>query len=207
MHLLASLAAHGWHSAAWRVSGAAGFAGAAPFRAMARTAERGGLDAVLLGMPTAPDGAARERQGRWHPAGSAATAGSDDRRHRADRPLRLVARRRRRAVSRRAGLRDARSSRLRTHRLDHRAGGTAGTGHPISPHQFARVSRGPRRAWSSSSTSRGSFGIAGKTAASSSTRRAPLSPTRCACIRSSMPDGSSPCAGRSTCRVPCRASR
>ncbi len=54
MHLLASLAAHGWHSAAWRVSGAAGFDGAAPFRAMARTAERGGLDAVLLGMPTAP---------------------------------------------------------------------------------------------------------------------------------------------------------
>lgn len=31
-----------------------GFAGAAPFRAMARTAERGGLDAVLLGLPTAP---------------------------------------------------------------------------------------------------------------------------------------------------------
>ena len=54
MHLLASLAAHGWHSAAWRVTGAAGFGGAAPFRSMAQTAERGGLDAVLLGMPTAP---------------------------------------------------------------------------------------------------------------------------------------------------------
>jgi alkanesulfonate monooxygenase SsuD/methylene tetrahydromethanopterin reductase-like flavin-dependent oxidoreductase (luciferase family) len=54
MHLLASLAAHGWHSAAWRVTGAAGFAGAAPFQAMAQTAERGGLDAVLVGMPTAP---------------------------------------------------------------------------------------------------------------------------------------------------------
>ena len=54
MHLLASLAAHGWHAAAWRVTGAAGFAGAAPFRAMAKTAERGGLDAVLLGLPTAP---------------------------------------------------------------------------------------------------------------------------------------------------------
>ena len=34
--------------------GKPGFAGAAPFRAMARTAERGGLDAVLLGLPTAP---------------------------------------------------------------------------------------------------------------------------------------------------------
>jgi alkanesulfonate monooxygenase SsuD/methylene tetrahydromethanopterin reductase-like flavin-dependent oxidoreductase (luciferase family) len=54
MHLLASLAAHGWHPAAWRVSGTAGFAGAAPFKAAAQTAERGGLDAVLLGLPTAP---------------------------------------------------------------------------------------------------------------------------------------------------------
>src|ERR1700730_19324960 len=54
MHLLASLAAHGWHPAAWRVSGRAGFAGAAPFTAAAQTAERGGLDAVLLGLPTAP---------------------------------------------------------------------------------------------------------------------------------------------------------
>ena len=54
MHLLASLAAHGWHPAAWRVSGQAGFAGAAPFKAAAQTAERGGLDAVLLGLPTAP---------------------------------------------------------------------------------------------------------------------------------------------------------
>jgi len=54
MHLLASLAAHGWHPAAWRVSSIAGFAGAAPFTAAAQTAERGGLDAVLLGLPTAP---------------------------------------------------------------------------------------------------------------------------------------------------------
>jgi alkanesulfonate monooxygenase SsuD/methylene tetrahydromethanopterin reductase-like flavin-dependent oxidoreductase (luciferase family) len=54
MHLLASLAAHGWHPAAWRVSGMAGFEGAAPFKAAAQTAERGGLDAVLLGLPTAP---------------------------------------------------------------------------------------------------------------------------------------------------------
>lgn len=56
MHLLVSLAAHGWHPAAWRVSGAAGFAGVAPFRAMVRTAERAGLDAVLLGLPVvSPD--------------------------------------------------------------------------------------------------------------------------------------------------------
>src|SRR5450755_3789538 len=54
MHLLASLAAHGWHPAAWRVSGTTGFAGAAPFKAAAQTAERGGLDAVLLGLPAAP---------------------------------------------------------------------------------------------------------------------------------------------------------
>ena len=51
MHLVASLAAHGWHPAAWRVTGKAGFEGVAPFRAMAQTAERGGLDAILLGLP------------------------------------------------------------------------------------------------------------------------------------------------------------
>ena len=57
MHLLTSLSAHGWHPAAWRVSGAAGFEDAAPFKAMARLAERGGLDAVLLGLPPgSPDG-------------------------------------------------------------------------------------------------------------------------------------------------------
>lgn len=54
MHLLVSLAAHGWHPGAWRVSGAAAFAGARPFRTMTQIAERGGLDAVLLGLPTAP---------------------------------------------------------------------------------------------------------------------------------------------------------
>jgi alkanesulfonate monooxygenase SsuD/methylene tetrahydromethanopterin reductase-like flavin-dependent oxidoreductase (luciferase family) len=53
VHLFVSLAAHGWHPAAWRVSGQAGFAGAAPFLRAARTAEEGGLDAVLLGLPTA----------------------------------------------------------------------------------------------------------------------------------------------------------
>ena len=51
MHLVASLAAHGWHPAAWRVTGKAGFDGVASFRTMARTAERGGLDAILLGLP------------------------------------------------------------------------------------------------------------------------------------------------------------
>jgi alkanesulfonate monooxygenase SsuD/methylene tetrahydromethanopterin reductase-like flavin-dependent oxidoreductase (luciferase family) len=54
VHLIASLAAHGWHPAAWRVSGRAGFEGAAPFVRAAKIAERGGLDAVLLGLPTAP---------------------------------------------------------------------------------------------------------------------------------------------------------
>ena len=54
MHLLTSLAAHGWHPAAWRMKDEAGFAAAAPFRTMARAAERGGLDAVLLGLPIAP---------------------------------------------------------------------------------------------------------------------------------------------------------
>jgi alkanesulfonate monooxygenase SsuD/methylene tetrahydromethanopterin reductase-like flavin-dependent oxidoreductase (luciferase family) len=54
VHLLASLAAHGWHPAAWRVSGATGFEGVTPFRTSARLAESGGLDAVLLGLPTAP---------------------------------------------------------------------------------------------------------------------------------------------------------
>jgi alkanesulfonate monooxygenase SsuD/methylene tetrahydromethanopterin reductase-like flavin-dependent oxidoreductase (luciferase family) len=54
VHLFASLAAHGWHSAAWRVTGRVGFEGAAPFLRAAKTAERGSLDAVLLGLPTAP---------------------------------------------------------------------------------------------------------------------------------------------------------
>ena len=54
MHLLVSLASHGWHPAAWRVADVPGFAGAEPFRAMARLAERGGVDAVLVGPPSAP---------------------------------------------------------------------------------------------------------------------------------------------------------
>ena len=53
MHLFASLAAHGWHPAAWCVSGQPGFDGVAPFVRAAQAAERGGLDAVLLGLPTA----------------------------------------------------------------------------------------------------------------------------------------------------------
>jgi alkanesulfonate monooxygenase SsuD/methylene tetrahydromethanopterin reductase-like flavin-dependent oxidoreductase (luciferase family) len=52
VHLVVSLAAHGWHPAAWRVTGKTGFDGVAPFRTMARAAERGGLDAILLGLPT-----------------------------------------------------------------------------------------------------------------------------------------------------------
>lgn len=56
MHLVVSLAAHGWHPAAWRVSGAAGFGGVVPFAAMMRTAEHAGLDAVLVGLPVASPG-------------------------------------------------------------------------------------------------------------------------------------------------------
>jgi alkanesulfonate monooxygenase SsuD/methylene tetrahydromethanopterin reductase-like flavin-dependent oxidoreductase (luciferase family) len=51
MHLLVSLTAHGWHPAAWRVTRTEGFAAATPFRTMVQTAERGMLDAVLLGLP------------------------------------------------------------------------------------------------------------------------------------------------------------
>ncbi|MFO1161504.1 MAG: LLM class flavin-dependent oxidoreductase [Reyranellaceae bacterium] len=54
MHILVSLAAHGWHPAAWRVTGAAGFEDVVPYKAMVRTVERAGLDAVLLGLPATP---------------------------------------------------------------------------------------------------------------------------------------------------------
>ena len=53
MHLLVSLANHGWHPTAWRVTEAPAFGAATPFRSMARMAEQGGLDAVLVGLPTA----------------------------------------------------------------------------------------------------------------------------------------------------------
>ena len=53
MHLFTSLTAHGWHPAAWRVVERPGFAGAKPFLEAAAMAERGGLDAVLLGLPAA----------------------------------------------------------------------------------------------------------------------------------------------------------
>ena len=49
----------------WRVSGQAGFAGAAPFRAAAQTAERGGLDAVLPRPANCAAGGTRRGQGRW----------------------------------------------------------------------------------------------------------------------------------------------
>jgi len=53
MHLFVSLAAHGWHPAAWQVAERPGYAGARPYLQAAATAERGGLDAVLLGLPVA----------------------------------------------------------------------------------------------------------------------------------------------------------
>ncbi|HSH99284.1 MAG TPA: LLM class flavin-dependent oxidoreductase [Reyranella sp.] len=59
MHLFTSLAAHGWHPAAWRVAEHPGFSGAKPYCQAAAAAERGGLDAVLVGLPVA-DRAARE---------------------------------------------------------------------------------------------------------------------------------------------------
>jgi alkanesulfonate monooxygenase SsuD/methylene tetrahydromethanopterin reductase-like flavin-dependent oxidoreductase (luciferase family) len=59
MHLFVSLAAHGWHPAAWRVAEHPAFAGAKPYLQAAVAAERGGLDAVLVGLPVAAR-AARE---------------------------------------------------------------------------------------------------------------------------------------------------
>lgn len=51
MNLLVSLAAHGWHPAAPRMSGQPAFAGITPFAKAARKAEQGGVDAVSLGLP------------------------------------------------------------------------------------------------------------------------------------------------------------
>ena len=142
MHLLASLAAHGWHAAAWRVTGAAAFAGAAPFRAMAKTAEQGGLDAVLLGLPTAP----RARRDGGKVDGI-----------RLD-PLPLVAAMI--GATERIGLcawwpgdvaepfHVARVFATLDHLASGRTGwiagleGARGTGHPLSPHQLARHRRG-----------------------------------------------------------------
>ena len=54
MHLFVSLAAYGWHPAAWRVAERPGFEATRPNVEAAALAERGGLDAVLLGLPVAP---------------------------------------------------------------------------------------------------------------------------------------------------------
>src|ERR1700759_4770944 len=51
LHLTVALNGAGWHPAAWRGSTAPRMPSGARFQAMARTAERGNLDAVLLGMP------------------------------------------------------------------------------------------------------------------------------------------------------------
>jgi alkanesulfonate monooxygenase SsuD/methylene tetrahydromethanopterin reductase-like flavin-dependent oxidoreductase (luciferase family) len=51
MHLTVSLTGSGHHPAAWRVSPLPAHPNAATLQAMACTAERGGLDAVLLGLP------------------------------------------------------------------------------------------------------------------------------------------------------------
>ena len=202
-----SLADHGWHSAAWRVTVWRASPAPRPSGRWRKTAERGGLDAVLLGLPTAPT--ARRDGGkvdgiRLDPL---PLAGGDDRRHRADRPLRLVAGRRRRAVSCRAGLRDPRSSRLGTHRLDHRLEGPEELGTAFShtnslteEDSAARLGRAHRRRAPA-------LGQLGGSRLRRRPGRAGLSPTRLTSIRSIMPEGSLPCAGRSTCRAPCRASR
>ena len=59
MHLTVSLSASGYHPVSWRVSEAPEKPSAAHFEALARTAERGKLDAVLLGHPV-PELALRE---------------------------------------------------------------------------------------------------------------------------------------------------
>jgi alkanesulfonate monooxygenase SsuD/methylene tetrahydromethanopterin reductase-like flavin-dependent oxidoreductase (luciferase family) len=51
LHLTVSLAGSGYHPAAWRVSRLPARVNAAAIQQMARTAERGKLDAVLLGLP------------------------------------------------------------------------------------------------------------------------------------------------------------
>lgn len=51
LHLTVSLAGSGYHPASWRVSALPAYPNAAAIQAMARTAERGKLDAILLGLP------------------------------------------------------------------------------------------------------------------------------------------------------------
>jgi alkanesulfonate monooxygenase SsuD/methylene tetrahydromethanopterin reductase-like flavin-dependent oxidoreductase (luciferase family) len=51
LHLTVSLAGSGYHPAAWHVSPLSARPDAAAIQAMARTAERGKLDAILLGLP------------------------------------------------------------------------------------------------------------------------------------------------------------
>lgn len=53
LHLTISLAGSGYHPASWRVSSMPARPDAAAFQAMARSAERGKLDAILLGVPVA----------------------------------------------------------------------------------------------------------------------------------------------------------
>jgi alkanesulfonate monooxygenase SsuD/methylene tetrahydromethanopterin reductase-like flavin-dependent oxidoreductase (luciferase family) len=57
LHLTVSLAGSGYHPAAWHVSALPAYPNAAAIQAMARTAERGKLDAILLGLPVeGPEG-------------------------------------------------------------------------------------------------------------------------------------------------------
>ncbi|HEX3404864.1 MAG TPA: LLM class flavin-dependent oxidoreductase [Acetobacteraceae bacterium] len=62
LHLAVSLAGSGYHPAAWQVSPLPAKPSAAAIQAMARTAERGRLDAILLGVPV--EGAPVSENGR-----------------------------------------------------------------------------------------------------------------------------------------------
>jgi N-acetyl-S-(2-succino)cysteine monooxygenase len=62
LHLTISLAGSGYHPASWRVSSVPARPDAGAFQAMARSAERGRLDAILLGVPVV--GPAIEDSGR-----------------------------------------------------------------------------------------------------------------------------------------------
>jgi alkanesulfonate monooxygenase SsuD/methylene tetrahydromethanopterin reductase-like flavin-dependent oxidoreductase (luciferase family) len=63
LHLTVSLTGSGYHSASWRVSGLPPGPDAAAIQQMARAAERGKLDAVLLGVPVATSAGAAEVSG------------------------------------------------------------------------------------------------------------------------------------------------
>lgn len=207
MHLLVSLAAHGWHPAAWRVSGATGFEGVTPFRTGARLAESGGLDAVLLGLPTAPP-ALREK-------GTLDSLPLD--------PLPLLGALI--SVTRRIGLcaywpadvaepyHVARVFATLDYLAAGRTGWIAGIAGPEElAEKYQRLDlpsagREVEARFVELIDVARSCGTAGKTRATSSTSRPALLPIPIACIPSITKAASSLCVARSTCRGRCRGSR